>query len=51
MGAFPSGPVIKTSPSCAGGLGLIPCRGAEIPHASLPKHQDIKNQKQYCNIP
>ena len=31
-----------------GGTGLIPGRGAKIPHASLPKNQNIK-QKQYCN--
>ena len=37
----------KTSPSNAGGAGLIPGRGAKIPHASRPKNQNIK-QKQYC---
>ena len=30
---FPSGPVVKTLPSNAGGMGLIPDRGAKIPHA------------------
>ena len=35
-------------PSSAGGVGLIPERGAKIPHASLPKHPSMK-QKQYCN--
>ena len=43
---FPGSPVVKTSPSNAGGAGLIPGRGAKIPHASGPKNQNIK-QKQY----
>ena len=37
-----------SSPSSAGGVSLIPERGAKTPHASLPKRQSIK-QKQYCN--
>ena len=45
---FPGGPVVKASPSNAGGAGLIPGRGAKIPHALWPKNQNIK-QKQYCN--
>ena len=45
---FPGGPVVKTSPSNAGGVGSIPGQGAKIPHASGPKNQNIK-QKQYCN--
>ena len=45
---FPGSPVVKTSPSNAGGAGSIPGRGAKIPHASRPKNQNIK-QKQYCN--
>ena len=45
---FPSGPVVQTLPSNAGGVGLIPAQGAKIPHASWPKNQDIK-EKQYCN--
>ena len=48
MGDFPGSPVVKTSPSNAGGMGLIPGQGAKIPHASCPKNQNIK-QKQYCN--
>ena len=44
---FPGGPVVKTSPSNAGGAGSIPGRGAKIPHASQ-KNQTIK-QKQYWN--
>ena len=39
---FPSGPVVGTSPSNAGGEGSIPGQGAKTPHAS-PKH---KTQKQ-----
>ena len=45
---FPGSPVVKTSPSNAGGAGSIPSQGAKIPHASGPKNQNIK-QKQYCN--
>ena len=45
---FPGGPVVKTSPSNAGGQGLIPGQGAKIPHALGPKNQNIK-QKQYYN--
>ena len=47
-GDFPGGPVIKTSPSNAGGAGSIPGQGAKIPHASWPKNQNRK-QKQHCN--
>ena len=45
---FPGGPVVKTSPSNAGGAGSIPGPGAGIPHASGPKSQHIK-QRQCCN--
>ena len=45
---FLGGPVVKTSPSSAGGACSIPGGGAKIPHASGPKNQNIK-QKQYCN--
>ena len=45
---FPGGPVVKTSPSSAGGVGSISGLGGKIPHASQPKNQNIK-QKQYCN--
>ena len=41
--------MVKTSPSSAGGAGSIPGRGAKIPHASRPKNQNIKKQKQFCN--
>ena len=47
-GDFPGGPVVKTSPSNAGGAGSIPGRGAKIPHVLQPKSQNIK-QKQCCN--
>ena len=30
---FPGGPMVKTSPSNAGGAGSIPGQGAKIPHA------------------
>ena len=43
---FPGSPVVKISPSNAG--GSIPGPGAKIPHASGPKIQNRK-QKQYCN--
>ena len=46
MGAFPGGPVVKTSN--AGDAGLILGQGAKIPYASQLKNQNIK-QKQYCN--
>ena len=40
--------MVKTSPSNAGGAGLIPRQGAKISHDLRPKNQNIK-QKQYCN--
>ena len=40
--------MVKTTPSNAGGVGLIPGEEAKIPHALWPKNQNIK-QKQYCN--
>jgi len=51
---FLGGPVVRTSPSNAGGVGLIPGGRVMIPHASQQKkkrkekNQNIK-QKQYCN--
>ena len=38
---FPGGAVVKTLPSSAGGVGLIPGQGAKIPHASWPKNHNI----------
>jgi len=46
---FPGNPVVKTLPSNAGGVGLIPGWGATIPHASKPPNQNIKHN-QYWNI-
>ena len=43
-GDFPGGPVVKSSPSNAGGMGSIPGRGAKIPHASPSKNQNIKQK-------
>lgn len=40
--------MVKTSPSDAAGVGLIPGRGTEILHITWPRHQTIK-QKAYCN--
>ena len=45
---FPGSPVIKTSPSNAGGVGSIPGRGAKISHASQPKNQN-RELEQCCN--
>ena len=45
---FSGSPVVKTSPSNAGGVCSIQGQGAKIPHALQPKNQNIK-QKQYCN--
>ena len=47
-GNFPGGPVVKASPSNAGGMDLIPGQGPKIPHILQPKHQNVK-EKQYCN--
>ena len=41
---FLGGPVVKNPPFNAGGAGLIPGRGAKIPHASGPKNQNIKQK-------
>ena len=39
------GPVVKTLPSNAGGVGLIPGRRAKIPHALRPKNQNTGEKK------
>ena len=44
-GDFLGGPVLKTLPSNARGLGSIPGWGAKIPRFMAKKLQ----QKQYCN--
>ena len=46
---FPGGPVVKTLPSCAGAAGLIPGRGAEIPHPPHGQKNQNMKQKQYHN--
>ena len=43
-GDFLGGLVVKTLPSNAGGVGLIPGKGAKIPHASWLKNQNIKSR-------
>ena len=35
--------MVKTLPSNAGGVGVIPGQEAKIPHASQPKNQNKKN--------
>ena len=40
--------MVQALPTSAGGVGLIPSWGTNIPHASWPKNQNLK-QKQYCN--
>ena len=45
---FHGGPVVKTLPSDAGGVGSIPSPGANIPYALWPKNQNVK-QKQCRN--
>ena len=40
--------MVKTLPSNAGNTDSIPGWGSEIPHASWPKNQNVK-QKEYCN--
>ena len=41
---LPDGPVVKTSPSTAGGAGSIPGQETKIPHASWPKNQSNKTE-------
>ena len=41
---FPAGPVVKTSPSNAGGADLNPSWRAKIPYVSWPKNQNINNK-------
>ena len=45
---LPGSPVVKMSPSNAGGMGSNPGQGPKISFGPWPKHQNIK-QKQYCN--
>ena len=39
---FPGGPVVKNLPPNAGGIGSISGWETKIPHALLPKSQDLK---------
>ena len=43
---FPGGPVIKNSPSNAGGVGSIPGQRSHMPQGPNTK---TKNQNQHCN--
>ena len=43
---FPGGPVVKTSPSNAGGVGSIPDQRAKTPFASS-QNQSIKQKQNY----
>ena len=36
--------MVKTSPSNAGAVDVIPGQGTKIPHASMPKKQNINNR-------
>ena len=45
---FPGGPALECSASSAGFASLILDQGAQIPYASWPKNQNMK-QKQCCN--
>ena len=38
ISVFPGSPVVKTSPSNAGGAGSNPGQGTKIPQASWPKN-------------
>ena len=42
---FPGGPVVKTLPSKARGVDLIPTGGAKILQALQPDNQNIKKKK------
>ena len=42
---FPGGPVVKTSPSNAGGTCSIPSWGRKIPRDLQPKYQNIKEKQ------
>lgn len=44
---LPGSPVVKSSPSNTGSEISVPHQGPQIPHASGPKNQNIK-QKQHC---
>ena len=41
--------MVKTSPSNERAVGSIPGQGAEIPHASVLKIHNRRQQTKYCN--
>ena len=41
--------MVKTLPSSAEDVGLIPGQGAKTPHASQKKKNQNVKQKHYCN--
>ena len=43
--SFSGGLAVQISPSNAQGVGLIPSKGVNIPHASGPKNKNIKKKK------
>lgn len=43
LGGFPGGPLVKTTPSNAEGVGSVPGRGAKIPH--MPCGQKHKSKQ------
>ena len=47
---FPGGPVVKTLPSKARGVDLIPTGGAKILQALQPDNQNIKKKKKVKNL-
>ena len=42
-GLLSHGPVVKTSPSNTGSVGLTPGQGTKIPHALQPRNQNRSN--------
>ena len=48
---FRGGPLIKTSPSNGGDVGLIPGREAKIPHILQPKTHIVTNSIKTKNGP
>ena len=48
-GAPNGGPVVKTLPSNAEGVGSVVCQGAKMSHASQPKDQNINRSNIVTN--
>lgn len=48
-GDFPGSPVVKTSPSKAGGVGSTPGRGPKVPHTRTARTTPNTKQKECCN--